>query len=270
VATCYRHPSRETGVACSNCGNPICPDCMTPTPVGMRCPDCAGQKTKVVTARSMVVEPYVTYALIAINVAVYFAQVLTEGGARVGDGDVYVNGALFGPAVDQGDWWRVVTSGFLHANPIHLVLNMVVLWFLGQAIEPIFKHVKFAAIYVAALLAGSFGALVLSPESVTVGASGAVYGLMGALVMVYRDRNISITQSPVFGLLVINVLFTFFWEGVSIGGHVGGFLGGALAALLVLEAEKRRSTALALAGCAAVAVVSVVGGIVAAGTPSLY
>jgi membrane associated rhomboid family serine protease len=270
VATCYRHSSRETGVACSNCGNPICTDCMTPTPVGMRCPDCAGQRTKVHTARSMVVEPRVTYALIAVNVAVFFAQVLTEGGGRASDGAVYTEAALFGPLVNDGEWWRIVTAGFLHGNPIHLVLNMIVLWFLGQAIEPIFRHVKFAAIYLAALLAGSFGALLLSPEAVTVGASGAVYGLMGALVIVYRDRGIPITQSPIFGLLVINVLFTFFYPGISIGGHVGGFVGGAAAAWLVLGAERRRSTALALAGCAAVAAVSVVGGIVAAGTTALY
>jgi membrane associated rhomboid family serine protease len=270
VATCYRHPSRETGVSCANCGNPICTDCMTPTPVGMRCPDCAGQKTKVVTARSMVVEPYVTYALIAINVVVFLAQVLTEGGGRASNGDVYIEAALFGPSVNDGEWYRILTAGFLHGNPIHLLLNMVVLWFLGQAIEPIFRHVKFAAIYFASLVAGSFGALLLSPDSVTVGASGAVYGLIGALVIVYRDRGIAITQSPIFGLLVINVLFTFFYPGISIGGHVGGFIGGAAAAWLVLQAERRRSTVLALAGCAAVAAVSVVGGIVAAGTTSLY
>src|ERR671917_826142 len=116
MATCYRHPSRETGVACSNCGNPICTDCMTPTPVGMRCPDCAGQKTKVVTARSMVVEPYVTYALIAINVLVFFAQVLTEGGGRANNGDVYIEAALFGPSVNDGEWYRILTAGFLHGN----------------------------------------------------------------------------------------------------------------------------------------------------------
>ncbi|HEX2088060.1 MAG TPA: rhomboid family intramembrane serine protease [Solirubrobacteraceae bacterium] len=243
---------------------------MTPTPVGMRCPDCAGQKTKVHTARSLVVEPRVTYALIAINVVVFLAQVLTEGGGRAEDGRVYTEAALFGPLVDQGEWWRIVSAGFLHGSPLHLVLNMVVLWFLGQSIEPLFGHLRFAAIYGASLVAGSFGALLLSPDSVTVGASGAVYGLIGALLMVYRDRGISITQSPIFGLLVINVLFTFFYPGISIGGHVGGFAGGALAALLVLQADRRRSTPLALAGCAAVAAVAVVGGIIAAGTPSLY
>ena len=243
---------------------------MTPTPVGMRCPDCAGQRTKVRTARSLVVEPRVTYALIAINVAVFFAQVLAAGSGRAESGRVYENGVLFGPWVQDGEYWRIVSSGFLHGSPIHLLLNMIVLYFLGQAIEPVFGHVKFAAIYGASLLAGSFGALLASPDAATVGASGAVYGLMGALVVVYRDRGIAITQSPIFGLLVINLLFTFFYPGISVGGHVGGLAGGAVAALLVLQAERRRSTALALAACAALGVVCVVGAIVAAGTESLY
>ena len=271
MATCYRHSSRETGVSCSSCGNPICTDCMTPTPVGMRCPDCASQKTKVRTARTMAVEPRVTYALIAINIAVFFAQILTEGGGRVSDGRVYVEGLLAGSLVDQGEWWRLLTSGFLHSQPIHLLLNMLVLWFLGQALEPIFGHLKFAGVYIASLFAGSFGALLLTdPLTATVGASGAVYGLIGGLLIVYRDRGIPITQSPIFGLLVINVLFTFFYPGISIGGHLGGLAGGALAALLVLQGERRRSTALALAGCAAVAIAAVIGGIVTAGAQSIY
>jgi membrane associated rhomboid family serine protease len=266
VATCYRHSSRETGVSCSSCGNPICTDCMTPTPVGMRCPDCAGQKTKVHTARSLTVEPRVTYALIAINVAVFIAQVLTEGGGRVNDGRVYIDGLLAGILVDDGEWWRLITSGFLHSQPLHLILNIVVLWFLGQALEPTFGHVKFLAVYVAALFVGSLGVILLTDPLVpTVGASGAVYGLMGALVIVYRDRGIQITQSPIFGLLVINVLFTFFYPNVSIGGHLGGLVGGAIAALVVLQADRRRSLPLAVAGCVAVAALAVVASIVAAG-----
>ena len=243
---------------------------MTPTPVGMRCPDCAGQRTKVHTARSLVVEPRVTYALIAINAAAFFAQVIAAGGGNAQRGSVYENGALFGPLVDDGEWWRIITSGFLHANPLHLILNMVVLWFLGQAVEPVFGHVKFAAVYLVSLLTGTFGALLLSPDAFTVGASGAVYGLMGALTIVYRDRGIPITQSPVFGLLVINLVFTLFYPGVSIGGHLGGLVGGALAALVLLEGDRRRSRGLGLAACAALAVVMTVAAIVASGTAALY
>src|SRR4051812_39817545 len=118
MATCYRHPSRETGVSCSNCGNPICPDCMTPTPVGMRCPDCARQKTPVRTLRSMAVDPVATYVLIAINVAVFFGA---SGSATRADL------VLFGPVVADGEWWRLLTSGFLHQQLFHLGLNMLAL-----------------------------------------------------------------------------------------------------------------------------------------------
>ncbi|HEX8120200.1 MAG TPA: rhomboid family intramembrane serine protease [Solirubrobacteraceae bacterium] len=267
MATCYRHPSRETGVSCSNCGNPICPDCMTPTPVGMRCPDCARQKTKVRTAATMAAEPRVTYGLIAINVAAFFAQVIAAGGGRAETGEVYEKGLLFGGYVHDGEWWRLVTSGFLHANPIHLLLNMVVLYFLGQMIEPAMGSVKFAALYFASLLAGSFGVMLIEPGSAAVGASGAVYGLIGAALVVSRERGIPITQSPIFGLLVINVMFTFLYPGISIGAHLGGLVGGGLAALLIVQAERRRSTPLAIGACAALAIVAFIGAIAASAPP---
>src|SRR3712207_330308 len=116
MATCYRHPTRETGVSCSNCGNPICPDCMTATPVGMRCPECARQKTAVRTLRSMHADPTVTYVLIAINVLLFFGTA-AGGSSLTGGGSgstVFRDLALFGPAVEPGgDYWRLVTAGFL-------------------------------------------------------------------------------------------------------------------------------------------------------------
>ena len=268
MATCYRHSSRETGVACSSCGNPICTDCMSPTPVGMRCPDCAGQKTKVHTARSMVVEPTVTYVLIAINVAVFFAQVLTEGGARVGDGRVYQEGALAGVLVQDGEWWRLVTSGFLHAGLFHLLANMLALYILGQMIEPALGRLRFALVYFVSLLSGSFGALLLSPDSLTVGASGAVFGLMGAALVEMRRRGIDPMQSGIGGLLLLNLGLTFLpGLNISIGGHLGGLAGGVLAALAITFGDRLRSTALAVAGCVAIAAVAVVGAIAAAAAP---
>ena len=270
MATCYRHPSRETGVSCSSCGNPICTECMTPTPVGMRCPDCAGQRTKVRTARSITGEPNVTYALIAINVAAFLAQMLAAGSGRARSGSVYENGVLFGPWVDEGEWWRLVSSGFLHADPIHLLLNMVVLYFLGQLLEPALGPVKFVAVYFTSLLAGSLGVMLLEPASAAVGASGAVYGLMGATVVIMRDRGIPVMQTFIGPLIIINLLFTLAIPGISIGAHLGGLVGGGIAALLILQADRRRSTALGLAACALIAVGSFAGAIVAAGTPSLY
>ena len=144
MATCYRHPSRETGVSCSNCGNPICPDCMTATPVGMRCPDCARQKTPTRSLQSMAVEPIATYVMIALNVAVFV-------GAR-SSVQAQSDLILFGPAVADGDYWRLITSGFLHVELMHIALNMLSLFWLGRMIEPALGHVRFVAIYLVSLL----------------------------------------------------------------------------------------------------------------------
>ena len=271
METCYRHNDRETGVSCSSCGRPICTDCMTPTPVGMRCPECAQQKTKVRTAASFApAEPRATYAIVAINVGVFLVQVLTAGGGvRARSGEIYANGALFGPLVDQGEVWRLLTSGFLHADPIHLLLNMVGAYFLGSMLEPALGSVRFVALYLASLFAGSFGAMLLSPEAETVGASGAIFGLLGAAFIIMRSRGIDPMQSWIGPILILNILFTF-RPGISIGGHLGGLLGGVLASFILLQAERRRSPALAVIGCAALAAVAVVGSIAAAGTASLY
>jgi membrane associated rhomboid family serine protease len=246
---------------------------MTPSPVGMRCPECARQKTQVRTgaATFAAAEPRATYVIIAINVLVFLVQVLTAGGGvRARGGDVYANGALFGPLVNDGEVWRLLTSGFLHADPIHLLLNMVVLYFLGQLLEPALGHVKFAALYTASLLAGSLGVMLLEPGSAAVGASGAVFGLMGATFVVMRDRGIPVMQTFIGPLIIINVLFTFAIPGSAIGAHLGGLVGGGIAALLILQADRRRSTALGLAACAAIAVAAFAGAIVASGTPGLY
>src|SRR3954471_2010903 len=123
VQTCYRHPDRETGVSCSSCGRPICPDCMTPTPVGMRCPECARQRTKVRTARTLAAEPTLTYILIGICVVLQIGESLSGAGALsggLGGSELFRKGALFGPAVADGQVWRVLTAGFLHAGIFHL------------------------------------------------------------------------------------------------------------------------------------------------------
>src|ERR1700759_3268194 len=130
MAVCYRHPNRETGVSCSSCGRPICPDCMTPTPVGMRCPECARQRTKVRTARTMSMQrPVATLTLIGVNVAVFVeegATAKTGGIGTIGGGGILEKLALDGRDVANGDWWRLVTSGFLHAGLLHIALNMYI------------------------------------------------------------------------------------------------------------------------------------------------
>lgn len=264
MATCYRHPDRETGVACSNCGRPICPDCMTPTPVGMRCPECSKQRTKVVRMKDMATVPRVTYALIAANVIAFLAEgssaFTLEGTAT---GTVPTKGALLGSSelptlagqgVAHGQWWRIITSGFLHEDFLHIGFNMLVLYYIGIMLEPALGHVKFGLIYAVSLLCGSFGALLVSPHVLTVGASGAIFGVMGAAAVEMWARKIPLMQSGVGTLIVINLIISFTGSNISWGGHLGGLIGGALVAYVLQLGERHRAQALALAGCVLIGV----------------
>jgi membrane associated rhomboid family serine protease len=240
---CYRHPGRETGVSCSNCGRPICPDCMTPTSVGMRCPECAGQSTRVVRTGGRVTQPTLTYVLIGINVAVALGALLsggsTFGGGGIGGSDLLDDGALSRATIEDGEYWRLVTSGFLHVGFLHLLFNMFALYVLGELLEPAIGHVRFALIYFTSLLAGSFGALLLEPTGLTAGASGAVFGLMGAALVIMRNRGVSPLESGIGLWLGLNLLITFTIPNISIGGHLGGLVGGTLAALVLFELGDR-------------------------------
>jgi membrane associated rhomboid family serine protease len=241
VQACYRHPDRETGVACSNCGRPICPDCMTSTPVGMRCPECARQATRVHTMRT-VEEPVLTYILIGINVLVALGGILggasaTTGG--IGGSSLLADGSVSRATIADGEYWRLITSGFLHAGFLHLAFNMFALYILGSMLEPAIGRLRFGLIYFVALLAGSFGALLVEPDAPTVGASGAIFGLMGAAVVVSRNRGISLMESGLGLWIGLNLLITFTIPNISIGGHVGGLIGGAVAAFVLFDLRDR-------------------------------
>lgn len=239
MEVCYRHSDRETGVSCSSCGRPICPECMTATQVGMRCPECSRQRTQVRTMRSLESEPRLTYALIAANVIAFLGVVASGGTLFSGGGTLTIDGALRGNFVANGEWWRLLTSGFLHAGLIHLFLNMFILYLLGGLLEPAIGKVRFGLIYLVALLSGSFGALLLTPDALTLGASGAVFGLMGAAVIVMRARGINPMESGIGMLILLNLGITFLVPGISIGGHVGGLIGGGLAAYVLFDLGDR-------------------------------
>ena len=234
---CYRHPNRETLVSCSECGRPICEECMTFAPVGIRCPEHSGKPAGTQRLTQGVRRAgfegsgaIVTKALIAINVGVYLLE-LAMGGQVNGTGNrIYVNGALYGPAVADGDWWRLFTAAFLHYGPIHLAFNMLALWFFGAAVERAIGRGRYLLVYVVSGLAGSAGALVFSPNSVTVGASGAIFGILGAALVLERQRNYVLGGGAI-GIIVLNLVFTFAIPGISIGGHLGGLVGGALCML---------------------------------------
>jgi membrane associated rhomboid family serine protease len=267
MATCYRHPSRETGVACSSCGRPICPDCMTTTPVGMRCPECSKQSTRVMTMRNMATRPRVTYALIAINVVAFLAEQgqFTLEGSSI-HGAVIDNGVLERYAVGvEHQYWRLVTSAFLHENFIHIGFNMYLLYLLGMMLEPALGSVKFAAIYFTSMLAGSFGAL-FATSAPSLGASGAIFGLMGAAVIELRSRGMSVMESGIGMLIVINLILSFTLANISVGDHIGGLIGGALAGLAIRTADDRHRSWLGLAACVVLSAVSVFGAIAVAGS----
>jgi membrane associated rhomboid family serine protease len=242
--TCYRHPDRETRVSCSSCGRPICPDCMTPTPVGMRCPECAQQRTKVVrnpggAPQSGFMGSPATYVLIAINVIMYLVEISAGGGGlSVGINSVSADLGLFGPSVAEGEWYRMLTSGFLHANLIHIGFNMFLLFMLGRLLEPALGTPRFVILYFSSLLAGSFGALLMDPNALTVGASGAVFGLFGAGFLIARERGMNSLAGELGFLIVINLVLSFTVRGISAGGHLGGLVGGLICGAAIIAGAR--------------------------------
>jgi membrane associated rhomboid family serine protease len=241
---CYRHPDRETRVSCSSCGRPICPDCMTPTPVGMRCPECMRQRTKVVrnptgTPGQFSAFP-ATMALIAINVIVFLIEIANGSGGLMTEQSsrFVVDYGLFGPFVEEGEWYRLITSGFLHANLLHIGFNMLLLFLLGRLLEPALGTPRFLVLYFASLLAGSLGVMVLDPNSLTIGASGAIFGLAGAVFVIARGRGMDALAGEIGFLIVFNLIFSFAAARVSIGAHIGGLIGGVICAVAVVAGER--------------------------------
>jgi membrane associated rhomboid family serine protease len=237
---------------------------MTPTQVGMRCPECASQRTRVVRMRDMAGVPRVTYALIAINVLVF----LTERGQFTLTGEAYgrvvAEGALYRAAISEGhQYYRLVSSAFLHVDLLHIGFNMYLLYLLGMMLEPAIGSVRFAAIYFTSLLAGSCGALVATGAP-SLGASGAIFGLMGAAAVELRARGLSVMESGIGMLIVLNLVLSFTIANISVGAHIGGLIGGVLAGLAFRFSVGRYALALGLLACAALSAAAVLGGLAAA------
>jgi membrane associated rhomboid family serine protease len=241
---------------------------MTPTPVGMRCPECASQKTRV--TRGAVgpgrYDTPATYVLIALNVAAFLAEIAGGGGGlSPGGSSLLLDFGLFGPYVAEGEWYRLLTSGFLHASLIHLGFNMFALYFLGRLLEPGIGTPRFVALYLASLFAGSLGAILLSPDSLTIGASGAVFGVFGATFVIARHRGVDALASSIGVVLLLNLAITFGNPEISIGGHLGGLAAGVACALVIVAGERgmlgRDRLPLELLAMAAVALASIVAAI---------
>lgn len=284
MPTCYRHPDREAGIVCQRCDRPICPQCMHQASVGFHCPECTKKGAQKVYHGVAAIrqKPVVTQVLIGINVAVFLL-----GLALSGDVAGYVSGDVTNFHVDfaaiakffvvqggqvfqlpggvgDGEWYRLVTSGFLHFGIFHLGVNMWALWILGQSVEQFGGRLRFGLIYAVSLLAGSFGALVVTPDALGAGASGAIFGLMGALFLALRANGVPFRDSPLINVLVLNLIITFAIPGISKGAHLGGLAGGALAGWLLFDLARRPNVGdkVAYGVCGAVCVGLVVASVV--------
>jgi membrane associated rhomboid family serine protease len=215
-------------------------------PVGIRCPECSGAPTgakktvrRVQKAGERAPAAVVTKTLIGLNLAVFILQVVTAGTLSGTSGRVFEEGALYGPFVADGEWWRLITAPFLHGGLIHLGFNMLFLWWFGRPLEAIVGPARYIGIYLVSALAGSAGALLASPTSATVGASGAVFGILGAGLVLERNRVYVFGGQALF-VIAINLVLSFVLSNISIGGHIGGLIGGALAMLALTHFGRGR------------------------------
>lgn len=242
LETCYRHPRVLTGVHCTRCGKPICPDCMTPAPVGYQCPDCvaeARRSSRGPRARLRIGRRAgVTSVLLVANIAMFLVEVLfgAAGGFRTGN-EIVDLGALVPALVADGQYWRLFTAMFLHANLLHLAFNMYALYLFGNLIEQTLGTARFVLIYVLCGLLASITSFVFSdPLQVGVGASGAIFGLLGAWVAYnYRRRGTTLAAANLQSALLIvgiNVFLGFSIPGIDNFAHLGGLASGAAAGWL--------------------------------------
>ena len=239
--TCFQHPDRETGRRCTRCGRPACGDCLIQASVGSQCVECVRENAPSRGARVASVwradTLLVTKALIALNVAV-FIYIAMRDGRWDGRGPTSADLVLFGPAVHDGEWYRLVTSSVVHFNFMHILFNMLVLWQVGLILEPAAGRTRYFVLYLVSVLGGAAGALLLTPLSPTGGASGGVFGVAAAATLLMHRRGVSFMQTGFGPLLVINLLLGFFVPNISMGGHIGGLVAGLLATEALLQARR--------------------------------
>ena len=269
MPVCYRHPDKETWIRCQRCEKPICPDCMRDASVGFQCPDCVKEGARstrqgkaVYGGKRLTGNPMATtFALIAANLVGFFA--IRSGGGRVLDALALLpqsstRGFQEVEGVSGGAYWQVLTSAFSHENVLHLGFNMLALYFLGPMLEQVLGRPRFLAVYfVSAFTASAAVMLVSNPNSQTLGASGAIFGLMGALVVVAFKVKADLRQ--ILFWLGLNLVFTFYNTGsISWQGHLGGLLGGALTAAIIVYAPRKRREVIQWTGIVLVLVVALV------------
>jgi membrane associated rhomboid family serine protease len=253
---CYRHPERETWVSCTRCERPICPDCLRPAAVGFQCPQCVSEGAATVRqprspygARVATRGPLVTITLGVLNVVAFLVTAATspEGFVRNTASRLFTELDLVPLRVAASDeYWRLLTSAFLHIGPLHLIVNMLALVIVGPALERLFGTWRFLSLYVLGALGGAVAVYLFnSPVGAVAGASGAIFGLFAATLIVLR--NLGLDARFMIVAIVVNFAASFA-PGISLLGHLGGFLAGGLTALVLVYAPKSSRTSLQVLG----------------------
>lgn len=272
IPRCYRHPDREGGRSCTRCGKSACSECLVQASVGSHCVDCARASRPDVATRARywnARQPMlVTMLLIVTNVLVFVYVTIADPSSLSGRGGV--TEAQFNLGLNsfflvdgRNEWYRLITSGFLHFGVMHLAFNMFMLYQLGQLLERALGRIEYSLLFFASLLGGSFGVLLFNSSGITGGASGAVFGLMAAAAVGLHRRGINVFSTGLGTTLLLNLFITFVIPGISIGGHLGGAVAGAICGFVMLAPEWKRQPAwYGWATPTAVAALSVIGSVV--------
>jgi len=254
---CYRHPNREAGRRCTRCGKPACSECLVQAQVGSHCLECAKASQPDLKTRARfwsAKEPLlITKILIGMNLAMFIGILIwsADPGALSGAiTNAHLNLGLSREVLEQRivwqsddgtrfvtephGWYRLITSGFLHFGIVHIGLNMFFLWVLGPMLEPALGRVRFILLYIAALLGGSLGVILLDKGGISAGASGAVFGLLAAAAIGQWRRGINPLTTGIGATLLMNLVITFAIPGISIGGHIGGIVAGSICGWVML------------------------------------
>ena len=269
---CYRHPDRETGIRCTRCDRPICTDCMISASVRFQCPNCVrdgsgtgmsptAARPRTIAGGTVTADPrLITKILLGMNLAVFVGVLVSE---RRVVGELDLIGDAFNPelgelvGVAQGQWYRLFTAVFLHQAVWHIAFNMLGLWWLGGPLEAALGRSRFLALYLLSGLAGSaLTYLIAAPNQGSLGASGAVFGLLGATAVLMRRMRYE--MRPVLVLLALNLVFTFLWSGIAWEAHLGGLVAGTAVAVGMVHAPRERRALVQWGTCALVLLVTVV------------
>ncbi|WP_030790468.1 rhomboid family intramembrane serine protease [Streptomyces sp. NRRL S-920] len=272
LPVCYRHPDRETGITCTRCERPICPECMISASVGFQCPECvrdgsgtghapAANQPRTVAGGTVTADPrLVTKVLVGLNLALFLVQLavgdrFTDQYDLLGRAFVPEFGSVEGVA--EGQWYRLVTAMFLHGSIMHLAFNMLSLWWIGGPLEAALGRARYIALYLGSGLAGSALTYLLEePYRPSLGASGAIFGLFGATAILMR--RLKYDMRPVLALLAINLLITAFWPSIAWQAHVGGLVGGVIIGFAMVHAPRERRNVIQYGSCALVLAVTVI------------